>query len=317
MTCESCGDKPKKCNNDFTRAVVEINNPEESIVLLRKVSIPASIGDETVFPPANGRFSNVILFYEINKHVYIYSSDGIPTLIESAASSDVDQRISRLEAEDVTLHEDIRAEATTRGEADDALSGRVSNIEEVIPSAATVDNQLADKSFVNSSVATNTGSYISDNGSPFASLADLEAYSGDLANNDYAFVLGTDQQGNVTYTRYKYVASTETWAEEYVLNNSSFTSDQWASINSGITSEGVTKLSNMVEIKTIGDNLSLDENGELSAASIIPVQTTGQSTTDIMSQKAVTDAIDDLITMTDTDPGEGSPLAAGKFIAVY
>ena len=51
------------------------------------------------------------------------------------------------------------------------------------------------------------------------------------------------------------------------------------------------------------------------------VQTTGQSTTDVMSQKAVTDAIDAVdgisITMTYTDPGEGSSLQANHFIAVY
>ena len=51
------------------------------------------------------------------------------------------------------------------------------------------------------------------------------------------------------------------------------------------------------------------------------VQTTGQSTTSVMSQKAVTDAIEAVdgvsITMTYTDPGEGSSLQANHFIAVY
>lgn len=118
----------------------------------------------------------------------------------------------------------------------------ITAIEGKIPSAATSSNQLADKNFVNSSVATNTANYISNNGEPFDSLAELEAYSGTLTNNDYAFVVGTDAAGNTTYTRYKYNATTGEWAEEYVLNNSSFTSDQWAAINSGITSDGVTKL---------------------------------------------------------------------------
>lgn len=118
----------------------------------------------------------------------------------------------------------------------------ITTIEGKIPSAATSSNQLADKNFVNSSVATNTANYISNNGEPFDSVADLEAYSGPLTNNDYAFVVGTDSAGNTTYTRYKYNAATGEWAEEYVLNNSSFTSDQWAAINSGITSDGVTKL---------------------------------------------------------------------------
>ena len=113
-------------------------------------------------------------------------------------------------------------------------------VTDLIPAAASVNNQLADKAFVNSSISTNTAYYISDNGQPFSSLADLEAYSGPLTNNDYAFVVGTDQDGNTIYTRYKYNASTGVWGAEYVLNNSSFTAVQWAAINSGITAELVT-----------------------------------------------------------------------------
>lgn len=146
----------------------------------------------------------------------------------------------------------------------DLIDGRVEDIEEVIPAAATAQNQLADKDFVNSSIATNTAYYISDNGQPFSSLADLQNYSGTLTNNDYAFVVGTDQQGNTTYTRYKYNSNTQTWSEEYVLNNSSFTAAQWAAINSGIVSGDVTKIRGLANITSIGANLTLT-NGELSA----------------------------------------------------
>ena len=142
----------------------------------------------------------------------------------------------------------------------------ISTINGKIPAAATTQNQLADKSFVNSSIATNTAYYISDDGQPFQSLADLEAYSGPVTNNDYAFVVGTDAAGNTTYTRYKYNAQTEEWAEEYVLNNSSFTADQWAAISSGITSGDVAKLTGLADIQSIGANLSLNSlTGELSA----------------------------------------------------
>lgn len=78
MTCESCGDKPKKCNKDFTKAVVEIDNPEQ-ITLMRKVTIPASMGDDTTVPPVVGKYKNVLLYYEANQKSYLYSSDGIPT----------------------------------------------------------------------------------------------------------------------------------------------------------------------------------------------------------------------------------------------
>lgn len=119
------------------------------------------------------------------------------------------------------------------------------DIAQVIPEQASESNQLADKNFVNSSIATNTANYISDNGKPFQSLEHLEAYGGILTNNDYAFVVGADSVGNTTYSRYKYNASTQQWALEYVLNNSSFTAEQWESISSGITSGLVAKLSAM------------------------------------------------------------------------
>lgn len=135
---------------------------------------------------------------------------------------------------------------TSLEKADTALQpAALTPITELIPAQATPQNQLADKNFVNSSVATNTANYISDNGQPFQSVADLEAYTGPLTNNDYAFVVGTDSAGNTTYTRYKYNASTQTWAEEYVLNNSSFTAAQWAAISSGITALLVQKLSSL------------------------------------------------------------------------
>ena len=98
--------------------------------------------------------------------------------------------------------------------------------------------------FVNSSIATNTANYISNNGEPFTSVAQLEAYSGPVTNNDYAFVTGTDSEGNTYYDRYKATVSGETvtWALEYRLNNSSFTAAQWSAINSGITSALVAKI---------------------------------------------------------------------------
>ena len=98
--------------------------------------------------------------------------------------------------------------------------------------------------FVNSSIATNTANYISNNGGPFTSVEQLNAYTGAVTNNDYAFVTGTDSEGNTYYDRYKATVSgsTVTWALEYRLNNSSFTAAQWSAINSGITSALVAKI---------------------------------------------------------------------------
>lgn len=99
MTCPACGEKPKcNCTRDFPRAVIEIENPE-ALVLLRKVSIPASMGDDTTVPPAVGKYHNVILHYEANNHTYIYSSDGIPTLLEMDVPQQVWDSIDALQQE--------------------------------------------------------------------------------------------------------------------------------------------------------------------------------------------------------------------------
>lgn len=92
--------------------------------------------------------------------------------------------------------------------------------------------------FVNSSIATNTAYFIGT----FASVEELEAYTGTVTNNDYAFVTSTDSAGNTLYNRYKYNATTQEWGFEYAVNNTAFTAAQWAAIQSGITSADKTKL---------------------------------------------------------------------------
>lgn len=125
----------------------------------------------------------------------------------------------------------------------------VTAINAKIPAQASSSNQLADKSFVNSSIGTNTANYISNDGQPFESVAQLEAYTGTVTNNDYAFVTGTDEQGNTYFDRYKATVSGSavTWAKEYRLNNSSFSAEQWAAISSGITSGLVALISTSLQ----------------------------------------------------------------------
>lgn len=112
----------------------------------------------------------------------------------------------------------------------------IATINSKIPNDASSSNQLADKRFVNSSISTNTANFIGT----FNSVAELDAYSGTLTNNDYAFVISQDTFGNTVYNRYKW-NGTE-WLFEYALNNSSFTADQWASINSTATASKISQI---------------------------------------------------------------------------
>lgn len=149
---------------------------------------------------------------------------------------------------------------STKANVDDltSLDERVQEVENKIPAQATVDNKLADKNFVNSSISTNTANYISKDGQPFTSVEELEAYTGTITNNDYAFVTGTDEAGNTYFDRYKATVSetSKSWAKEYRLNNSSFTAEQWAAISSGITGTLVNKIiSNESNISNINSKI--------------------------------------------------------------
>ena len=131
-----------------------------------------------------------------------------------------------------------------KADADD-----VEAIEGLVPSQATAQNQLADKSFVNSSISTNTAYFRGT----FDVVEDLEltvdATAEEIAaalaeaveevtNNDYVFVYFEDSSTAepIKYERFKYTEADAEWAYEYTLNNSSFTAEQWNAMNSGITS---------------------------------------------------------------------------------
>lgn len=109
-----------------------------------------------------------------------------------------------------------------------------------VPTQASTSNQLADKAFVNSSIATATATFRG----MFESETELKKANGDA--NDYAYLKSTDADGNILYTRYKY-AEDSGWIEEYTLNNSSFTAAEWASIQSGMTAALVDKLKGIEE----------------------------------------------------------------------
>ena len=139
------------------------------------------------------------------------------------------------------MQEGINTEASTRASTDATLNNNINTINSKIPSQASKTNQLADKDFVNSSIATNTANFIGT----FTDIEELKRQP--ATNNDYAFWLTTDSAGNILFKRYKYIASTNSWVFEYDLNNSSFTSEQWLAIQSGITSVLVAKLKGIEE----------------------------------------------------------------------
>jgi lysophospholipase L1-like esterase len=179
--------------------------------------------------------------------------------------------------------------------------GKIANITALIPLQASTSNQLADKAFVSSSVATATatfrGTYNVVTDLSLAYNATHSQIESALAtkmtvlsitpdNNDYAFVQIPTADATPTeiarIEKYKYNGSA--WAFEYELNNSGFTAAQWAAINSGATLELMGKLSALptnselatllngkaakAQNPTSGHLAALDSNGSLTDSGI-------------------------------------------------
>ena len=174
----------------------------------------------------------------------------------AAVEQALNDEVSRATQAEQQISSDLSAEITRATNADNANATAISNevaratlseqqnatnidaIEALIPSQATSENQLADKAFVNSSIATNTATFVGT----FNSITDLYAVTtADV--NDYGYVVTTDSVGNTKYNRYKHDGSQ--WDFEYSLNNSSFTAEEWASIQSGMTQALRIKLENL------------------------------------------------------------------------
>lgn len=199
----------------------------------------------------------------------------------------------------------------------------ISTINSKIPAQATSDNQLADKAFVNSSIATNTATFMGTvtaaNDTETAAQAALSSIAG-MDINDYAFVEvpNTPQIGVDKFKRYKYNGSA--WVYEYTLNNSSFTANQWAAINSGITDSKVSTYDGYATSKqntlTAGDNITIigdTISAQVGGAPILYPTTASEVTTTSMVVKSCVSDNGKIITergfVYDTSP---SPVITGN-----
>ena len=152
-----------------------------------------------------------------------------------------------------TLPNNAELIALLAAKADDS---DIDAINAKIPAAASAQNQLADKAFVNNAISTNSATFRGT----FNEVTDLSlsvsathtqiatALAGVIAtvdNNDYCFVQipVADATPTVIASVERYKFNGTSWGFEYELNNSGFTSAQWDALNSGITSGLVAKLS--------------------------------------------------------------------------
>jgi hypothetical protein len=159
------------------------------------------------------------------------------------------------------------------------LSERVDDIEELIPTQATAENQLSDKNFVNSSINSLAANFIASdanntNFATYAALSNAETFYHAGAvfvpeKSDYAVVLA-DENNNGAQVRYINVSETTTpsWQLQYVINDAPFTSAQNSAIDSGITAALTAKIST---------NETAAENAQTTATNAAGAAATAQS----------------------------------------
>lgn len=177
--------------------------------------------------------------------------------------NNIANQFSALDERVQNTQEQLANETQRATAAEQSLQNDITGINEKIPSAASQTNQLADKAFVNSSINNMAAFYIEYNaqGDAFPTRESLlnatTFYSGGKprvpTQNDYATVLADESRpqganGEYPTTRYSYQTETQNgtypngqWGFQYVVNNTSLTQAQVNAINSGITSELVSK----------------------------------------------------------------------------
>ena len=129
----------------------------------------------------------------------------------------------------------------------------IESIIQLIPEAATVFNKLADRQWVNDKVSEADAEFK-------GTYASLEALQQVPANkNDYGYVIRVENN-NHFYDKYKYVVGTG-YRYEYTISQNSFTAEEWAAIQSGITLLLVQRLQELDEL--VGDKVLVGiERGE-------------------------------------------------------
>ena len=185
---------------------------------------------------------------------YTKSADGVQTFTEISTTKTSNtlakrDKDGRLEATDGVENDDVATvgqmntavtnvdtkinnEITRATGVEDDINSKVSGIQELIPTTASSDNQLADKAFVNSSVNSVAATFRGN----FATKAALDTWQtenpGVAKQNDYAIV---QQDETHDGEQWRYLFQDGAWVAQYKVNDAPFTEEQNAAINSTIT----------------------------------------------------------------------------------
>lgn len=289
----------KACNKtcDTSPKILSIDNPAE-VVIFHKVMVAASLGDDTVVPPENGLYRNVLLEYEANGHVYLYSSDGIPTLLNNGLTSfnDLTDRPSyggnvmtgSTNIPDITgdvseIQTDLGNEVYTRESQYTELTNAIGDEEDArIAADADLAQDIADEEAAR--IAADAGKVDKVTGMGLSSNDYTASDVNTVSNLNRAFVTGGALSNNntstVTLTNSKYNPTTS--------NVSSETLSMPVASN---TTAGVMNSTMYSQFVSMSDNITAILNGAVSISGLSANPTQAELTTAWETETGITGVI--------------------------
>ena len=356
MTCNQChGSRPKDIKGGrCTPPVIEIKNPPEA-TLFHRVDVPASMGDETEYPPEAGLYKNTLLHYEASNNSYLYSSDGIPTKVNGVDGKDgaiqytagtgidiSDQNVISATGSIAVAWGDITGDLSNQTDLNNALGAKQDTL--TAGANITIDG--------NNEISATDTTYSNFVGTDGVSAGTAGLVPAPATTDTNAFLKGDGTWGNPPGTTY-------TAGTNIQINGSTISATDTTYSNFGGATTLVAGSAGLVPAPTTTDpdkflkgdgtwgtpadtTYSAGTNIQITGTTISATDTTysnftgtdgvSAGTAGLVPAPATTDdgkylkadgtwatvaSGGSTITLTNTDPGEGSPLAADNFIGVY
>lgn len=302
---------------------VDCRNKDKCCGGLKYIFLPTALGDDSKdsnISPKNGDYCDAIVVYEANGHIYIYSKEGVPTLITSGGGGDYDEIIEKIQKDLDGVEDDLTQEIVIREGMDEVLQDNIDAVAQALedfknsPDVVDIVDTYADLQSYNTSGLTDKDiiRVITDETKDGLS----SYYRWNSPNPGWNFI-GVIPSGDgvkeLSTADYNYPTANPDRVALWLLDNGLYTapagvmvaasttsypwyntSDKTILVGGSNTVKGIyTFLNGKVDVVTTqtSDGVEADEYTLLKSTQVL--QTTGQSSTDIMSQKSITDALDD------------------------
>lgn len=251
-------DKPVSVAQSNAIAVIQSNLDDE--ITERKNTDTELQGNITAINNKLDTYGNIVTH---NVNEFATSAQGTkadtalqPSSLSPYRTANAQDAIDANKQDVISDLEDIRTNASVGAGLKSSVETNTTNIATIndkIPTQASSTNKLAPKNYVDDSINNVAAYYITKNtsGDSFDTKAELDEttvyYSGGVmrvpTRNDYCIV-SSDETHNGARTRYTY--QNGQWEFQYEVNERPFTSDEVASIDSGITKELVKSYSDHI-----------------------------------------------------------------------